>query len=254
MTKETLKTLLIQIDISPEYYKKFVETRTTATVNILKERNEKVKTNSILFNGGIAQKFGWHYKLDTIPETKHFSPCFEILKIFRDDSFLEYDRVIYLDTDTYYYPDSPNILDYYPDEGFHAVSRMGKIFDSGKEPDHLERIDKKYLIEKYKQNYFNLGVLLLDRNTIIKMRPFLTHDNIEDMLEKRGLWSDDQSAINIAAYESGVKINPMHEYWNQMDKRFKEGYIAHLKGSIKNKENVFDKRAEEYLDAIPSSN
>tara|TARA_R110002153_G_scaffold29711_13_gene91200 strand:+ start:19895 stop:20659 length:765 start_codon:yes stop_codon:yes gene_type:complete len=254
MTKKSLKTLLIQIDIDPIHYNKNVETRTTATVNILNERNEKVKTNSILFNGGAAQRFGWAYKLDSTPETDHYSPCFEILKIFRDDSYLEYDRILYLDTDTYYYPDSPNILEYYPEEGFHAVSRMGKIFDSGKEPDHLARLNKEYLVQKYKKNYFNSGVLLLDKNTIIKMRPYLTHDSIEQMLEKRGLWSDDQSAINIAAHESGVKINPMHEYWNQMDKRFKEGYIVHLKGSIKNRENVFDERAKEYLNAVSSSN
>ena len=50
---KNLKTLLIQIDIDPKFYNKSVETRTTATVNILNERNEKVKTNSVLFNGGI---------------------------------------------------------------------------------------------------------------------------------------------------------------------------------------------------------
>jgi len=251
---KNLKTLLIQIDINPNYYKKYVESRTTATHSILKERNETVKANSILFNGGAAQRFGWDYVCESIPETKHHSPCLEILKLFRNDKYLEYDRILFLDTDTYYYPDSPNILEYYPDEGFHAVSRMGKIFDTGKEPDHLARIGKSHLIENYKQNYFNTGVVLLDKNTIIKMRPFLTHDVVENMLEKKGLWSDDQSALNIAVYESGVKITPMHEYWNQMDKRYKEGYIVHLKGSIKNRENVFDKRAEEYLNAVSSSN
>ena len=107
---------------------------------------------------------------------------------------------------------------------------------------------------KFVENYFNSGVLLLDRNTILKMKPFLSHEQIEEWLTARGLWSDDQSAINIAAVESGVNIVPMHQYWNQMDKRYKDGYIVHLKGSIKNRSNVFDDRAKEYLNAVSSSN
>ena len=249
-----MKTLLLQIHIPAKLYHFNAESRTTATKSILKERNETVKGNSIIFAGGAAERFGWEYSFDSIPETEHRSPCFEVLKIFRDEKYLEYDRILFLDTDTYYFPDSPNIIDYYPNEGFHAVSRMGKIFDEGKEPDHLARIDKSHLVNNYRQNYFNTGVILLDRNTIIKMKPFLTHQQVEQWLEKRGLWSDDQSAINIAALESGVNIVPMHQYWNQMDKRFREGYIVHLKGSIKNRDNVFDERAKEYLNAISSSN
>jgi len=248
-----LKTLLIQIDIFQDQYTD-IEDRTTATTSVLKERNEDVKSKSVIFSGAAAQRFGWDYTLEGKRETKHRSPCFEIFKIFRDDKYLEYDRILYLDTDVYYYPDSPNIIDYYPDEGFHAVSRLGKIFDEGKEPDHLSRINKSHLIEKYRQNYFNSGVLLLDRNTILKMKPFLSHEQIEEWLTARGLWSDDQSAINIAAVESGVNIVPMHQYWNQMDKRYKDGYIVHLKGSIKNRSNVFDDRAKEYLNAVSSSN
>lgn len=249
-----MKILLLQIGIPREQYHLNPETRTTATESILKERNETVKGNSVIFAGAAAERFGWEYSFDSIPETEHRSPCLEIMKIFRDDKYLEYDRILYLDTDTYYYPDSPDIIKYYPSKGFHAVSRLGKIFDEGKEPDHLARIDKTHLIENYRKNYFNTGVLLLDRDTIIKMRPLLSHEQIEEWLEKRGLWSDDQSAINIAAYESGVKIFPMHQYWNQMDKRFREGYIVHLKGSIKNRPNLFDDRAKEYLNAVSSSN
>ena len=72
-----MKTLLIQIDISPEKYNN-IETRTTATQSIIKERNEIVKENSVIFNGGAAQRFGWDYTFDTEPETEHKSPCFEI--------------------------------------------------------------------------------------------------------------------------------------------------------------------------------
>ena len=248
-----LNTLLIQIGIPSTEYQT-IEDRTTATSSIINESNETCKKRSIEFAWQASVRFGWQYKLVTEKKTKHNSPALEIFDIFINEAYDHYDRIIILDTDTYYFTDSPNILEYYPTEGFHAVSRMGKIFDVGKEPDHLARINKSHLVDKFKINYFNSGVILVDKSTREKLKPYFSYNQIEEWLDKKGLWSDDQSAFNIAIHEANVNIVPMHAYWNQMDKRYSEGYIVHLKGSIKNRENLFDKRAEGYLNAISSSN
>ena len=241
------QVLLIQIDLSRDQFPE-LEDRTTATESIVNEYNSRCKERSIKFAKQACERFGWNYELVTERTTKFDSPCFEIFRIWSDPKYLRYDRVIYLDTDVYYFPDSPNILEYYPTQGFHAVTRTGKIFDSGKEPDHLSRIEKTHLVDEYKKNgYFNSGVIVLDSQTISAMKKYINDDTISEYLEKQGLWSDDQSMINIAAYESKVETIPMHQYWNQMDKRYSDGYLVHLKGSIKNRENKFDERAESYL-------
>ena len=53
-----MKTLLIQIDIFQDQYTD-IEDRTTATASVLKERNDDVKSKSVIFSGATAQRFGW---------------------------------------------------------------------------------------------------------------------------------------------------------------------------------------------------
>lgn len=247
------RVLLIQIDLDKSQFPE-LENRTTATESIVNEYNGRCKDRSVKFARMAAERFGWDYELVTERSTPYNSPCFEIFRIWTNPRYTQYDRILYLDTDVYYFPDSPNILEYYPNQGFHAVPRTGKIFDEGKEPDHLARIEKSHLVDQYKQTgYFNSGVILLDTMTLIHMAEYINNRIISEYLEKRGLWSDDQSMINIAAYESNCIVTPMHQYWNQMDKRYSDGYLVHLKGSIKNRENKFDERAEGYLNAISSN-
>lgn len=137
--------------------------------------------------------------------------AFQKFKIY---DFLNYDQILYIDSDYIIKSNAPNIFDMY--NGFAAVidpsNTTALASDLGIPPNH----------------YFNSGFMLFDKKTLLNTKETLMS---YDLSAKWKL--ADQAILNKIIFETGVNIIPLAaDKWNPVKKVFGE-YGDHYSGKKK---------------------
>ena len=134
--------------------------------------------------------------------------------------FLEYDQIIYFDSDYIIKDNAPNLFEVCGDK-FSVCQDQGRsVADLAKELDMP--------IEKY----FNAGFMHFTKNSLIKTKSFLP-----EYLTKEYTW-DCQGFLNKLYHDKNIEFNmlPAHQ-WNNHRRVFGE-YADHYSGAKKKKWNV----------------
>ncbi len=156
-------------------------------------------------------------------------PAFQRLKLFE----MDYDQILYLDSDAIIMNDVPNIFDMYQDHEFCATMDINWHSSSEYYKKVREKVCTRY---NASQNYlpFCSGVMLMNRDWIAKAKNIYKKYLYE--FDKNGYY--DQGIMNSVVVEMGEQYTVLPEDWGAWYKKGK--YIIHL-ATNKKKNFVLDK-------------
>ena len=174
------------------------------------QSNEVLILSNILVKN-YAYKINADYKLLTKPKINFKHPTWERFQLFDDEWIHKYKNILYLDTDVFTWPNSPNIFDFIDDSAFNVVNhQMDKLWRGRKS--------------------FNAGVFCINKNCAIEMRKFLNKSSWIKSFETDPMWEDSKE-LNTLAQIADIKINWLEKSWNT--KNDPNAYFTHLWGNQK---------------------
>lgn len=192
-----------------------------------------------------AERISADYKLISEPKVNWKHPTFERFDLFYNkDWWVDYDRILYLDTDVIVWPKAPSVFELYPD-----LHSFKPVFDKRalkKSVGYHEKISKGTCLEsidpaQLRSKRFNAGVFVVTRESALAMKPFLNCAELD---------SDDNCMLIYAMLKSGVEVEYMDYKFNK-----KNGgpswYFGHAFGQEKFNVNFsVIKKAKEIFDVI----
>lgn len=204
-----MKTLVFQINV-PNH----IQTHKVTAYTFMQDMYEISERNAKRY----AEKIGAdYYKLtraDDYDPAKHKHLDYQKLKAY---DFIEYDRIIYFDSDYIVKDNAPNLLDICGDK-FSAVPDPGKSVPVLAEQLGIPR-----------ERYFNAGFMYLTKDVLDATREYLP-----DYLNKEYQF-DGQGLLNKLFYDKDIGFKPLkpHE-WNPVSRTF-GAYADHYAGMKKRK-------------------
>ena len=197
-----MKNLIVQI---------FIDKKGWEEEHRLDAQSQEVLILSNILVKYYAEKNDSDYKLISKPIINFKHPTWERFQLFNDEWIKNYKNILYLDTDVFAWPDSPNIFDFIDENSFNVVKRVNDGLWNGLPS-------------------FNAGVFAINKNCAIEMRKFLSKSNWLKSFEKDPLWEDSKE-LNTLAQISNIKINWLDQTWNI--KNDPDAYFTHLWGNLK---------------------
>lgn len=151
------------------------------------------------------------YKLITKPVINYKHPTWERFQLFTEEWVDSYDNILYLDTDVFTWPTSPNIFDYIKNDALNVV---------------------KHCANKYMNNkpMFNAGVFCFNKEVYKNLKKYISINNWNNNFKIDPLWEDGKE-LNTISQNDDVKLNWLDVKWNM--KNHPEAYFTHLWGGIK---------------------
>ena len=185
----------------------------------------------------------WVYDKGVMNPNWHKLLVFDLL----ENSGIEYDQVLIVDSDTYIHPDAPNIFEE-TDNKFCAVHNDGSY-------DWVMRSMEtysKHVFEGYMfdwSEYFNSGVMVVNKEhkTLFKdiLEFYLTNQELVSGIQKNYGVGTDQPMINFFVQKNNVDLKLLPYKWNMQDLHRKEilrddmlftelGWVYHFNAIPKN--------------------
>ena len=185
----------------------------------------------------------WVYDKEVMNPNWHKLLVFDLL----ENSGIDYDQVLIVDSDTFIHPDAPNIFDE-TDNKFCAVHNDGSY-------DWVLRSMEtysKFVFEDYMfdwSEYFNSGVMVVNKEhkSLFKdiLTFYLTNQELVTGLQKNFGVGTDQPMINFFVHKNNIDLKLLPYKWNMQDLHRKE---------ILNEDMLFTKLGWVYhFNAIPNN-
>lgn len=174
-----------------------------------------------------ARQHNYDYYLQTHPVINHYTPHYEKFYVF--DLLKRYSKVLYLDVDVLVNPLAPDICSLFRNCEF------GCHFETaspGWSPMHDRWIRGCYQMMgvRYRGEYFNSGVMLLDERLLekvggVNLKKYDKHLEVEHLN-----WFRDQGLWNIIMQEHDVKKTDLGREWHHFTQFYgdsTDAYIVH---------------------------
>ena len=180
---------------------------------------------------------------------KSRAASFEKMQLFTNDKWLEYDKILYLDTDTFVWTWIPdNVFEITPFDSFCVVDHINK-----------EKLLSETKGEKYKKYVFNAGVFIINKYTILKMREFLDvaarpyskYRGDQQLL--KGLCFGRKHNIEVNMFKLDWRYNAKPEKNDKPREISKKHYITHLWGGKKRNNKSFRDKWDKYSSEVIAS-
>ena len=153
------------------------------------------------------------YLLIRKPVINFKHPTWERFQLFSEKWVNNFSNILYLDTDIFPWPNSPNIFSILDQKAFN----IARYCFAGK--DHRPK------------NFFNAGVFALNKLSYMQMKKFIDKNIwIENYKKNQDQW-DDQYELNDIVNNNKININWIDEKWNF--KNHHKAYFTHLWGRWK---------------------
>lgn len=177
-----------------------------------------------------------------------------------DNSNMEYNKILYVDSDTIVHPDMPNIFETHTEGNFCAIRNIGSVDWVLRSLENYS----KYVFNDFKfpyYEYFNSGVMLFDKThkpMFKKMQEFYQTNRqlLVEIQTKLGVGKDQPVFNFFAQKETNLKILP-YEYNMQDMVRFevigpdmlhtKYGWIYHFNCGVKPTPGYWMEQTYKYL-------
>lgn len=197
-----MKNLIVQISINKKGWEE--EHR-------LDSQSDEVLRLSHILVKHYAKINNIEYKLITEPKVNFKHPTWERFQLFDNYWTEEYEHVLYLDTDVFTWPKSPNIFKYLSNDSFNVVTNYyNKQFNN--------------------RPMFNAGVFALNKVSRDIMKKYISKKIWIDHFKSDPLWEDSKE-LNLLTQVSNVKLNWLDHRWNRKNKP--DAYFSHLYGILK---------------------
>ena len=151
------------------------------------------------------------YKLISKPIINFKHPTWERFQLFDDKWINNYDNILYLDTDVFTWPDSPNIFELLDNTAFNVVKHCNNKIYNG-------------------YPMFNTGVFAINKTCAIEMRSFFKKENWLKRFEMDSSWEDSKE-LNTISQAAKIKINWLDARWNM--KNEPDAFFTHVWGNQK---------------------
>ena len=174
------------------------------------QSNEVLNLSNILVRN-YAKKYSAEYILIKEPKINFRHPTWERFRLFDDFWSNSFDHILYLDTDVFTWPDSPNIFEKLKDDSLNIVTHSGNKFVNN-------------------QPMFNAGVFAINKKIIKSMKKYISLKYWEQNFLTDPNWEDSKELNKIAQNED-VKKNWLEKKWNM--KNSPDAYFTHLWGGQK---------------------
>ena len=173
------------------------------------------------------------YILFDTPVINFRHPTYERFRLWEESYWCDtYDQVLYLDTDIFIWPETPNIFEEYPGKEF-------KIAEHWNKEKKFRSLDKEFLNSdittgdfvgyKHKDLFeisFNAGMFIITKESRDIMLPYL---NYRDSLNT----SDDSKILHRLLLDSKVPYLYLPRQWNAKNMTRGNSYFSHLWGTKK---------------------
>ena len=215
-----MKNIIVQV---------FIDKKGWEEEHRLNAQSKEVLILSNILVRNYAKIVNADYKLINKPVIKFKHPTWERFQIFEDQWINSYDNILYLDTDVFTWPNSPNIFDFINNNSLNTVTHCNnKLFNGSP--------------------MFNAGVFAINKTCALEMRKFFRKDLWLKSFEKDHLWEDSKELNNVAQ-KARISRNWLDPLWNM--KNIPDAYFTHLWGNQKkfspnmpsiNKAKIFAKK------------
>lgn len=191
---------------------------------------------------GYAAKYGHEHIIMTEPVIKYNHPVWERLDFWFNKSWFDrYDEILYVDTDVYPLPDAPDI--------FKECDRLNvfkRIFYQKAESQMPTDRCFNDVLDRYKEIFFNTGVILLSKNIVEKTLPTIKEYRSDK-------FRDDGVLINYAVMKSDLEIVQLDRRYNvkllpaHLNQKKLNVFFFHAMGLLKKKH---PEQVEQFLEKI----
>lgn len=170
------------------------------------------------------------------------SPSF--MKFVLAERLIEYDRVLYIDSDILIRSDTPNPFELFKSDLFCAVMDIHGNLDFN--TDYFREFAEMFLIRHMRiikkfidinldemgfiQKFFNTGVMLFDPKILISIFPYNVDISFDILCNEAHY---EQALINYYIQRSGISIRYLDRTWNRIDPDISgemKDYIYHFTG------------------------
>lgn len=175
-----------------------------------------------------CKKYGHDHILMTEPVINYNHPVWERLDFWFNKSWFDkYDEILYVDTDVYPLPDAPDI--------FKECDRLDvfkRIFYQKAESQMPTDRCFDDVLDRYKEIFFNTGVILLSKNVVEKTLPTIKEYRSDK-------FRDDGVLINYAVMKSDLEIVQLDRRYNvkllhyHLNQKKHDVYFFHAMGLLK---------------------
>jgi hypothetical protein len=174
------------------------------------QNNEVIKLSTFLTKH-YAKKTNASYFLITKAKIFFKHPTWERFQLFEDVWINNFNNILYLDTDVFPWPDSPNIFNYIDNKSFNtSVHCMGK---------KLNGVPS-----------FNAGVFVLNKSCAIEMRKYFKKNLWVEKFKTDPDWEDSKE-LNEIAQKTEINHYRLSPAWNI--KNSPDAYFTHMWGVTK---------------------
>ena len=176
------------------------------------------QSNEVLVMSNILTRYyaqinNSEYLLIKEPVINFKHPTWERFQLFSEEWVNKYSNILYLDTDVFTWPKSPNIFSILDPKSFNVVKYS------------LAGLDDR------PKNFFNAGVFAINKNSYLEMKKFISKKIwLENYDKHNGEW-DDQAELNDIVSRNEIKLNWLDKKWNY--KNHHEAFFTHLWGKWK---------------------
>ncbi len=189
----------------------FIPSKGWEQENFLNWQSNEVLKLSISLSKMYASRVGAKHFLISTPKIFFKHPTWERFQLFEDNWINNFNNILYLDTDVFPWPDSPNIFDYVDDKSFNtSIHCLGRTLNG--------------------LPAFNAGVFVLNKACAISMRTYFTKDLWNEKFKKDPSWEDSKE-LNEIAQKPEVKHFRISPLWNT--KNSPNAYFTHMWGAKK---------------------
>jgi len=194
------------------------------------KKHDEVMSLSTKLARHYAEKNGADYVLVTEPRINFRHPTYERFDLWENDYWAKYDRILYLDTDVFCWPEAPNIFKEFPGQEFKVARHSAWEEYRGDPDDRFEDGDFKGMLRKdLNAISFNAGVFMLTKQARDLMAPFLKYRSSPDN-------SDDSKELHRLILESKVPLLIIDPTWNMKNAVQGTAHFSHLWGNSKHKQ------------------
>ena len=203
-------------------HKNLQDDGTRGSMLTAKNLNMELYNHSHILARRYAERVGADYVLFDQPWVNYLNPMFERYRLILEEKWAEeYDNILYLDSDAFVYDECPNLFEEYPQETLRVSRDLNPAIEWTE-----KRIVSEFGWENIKHKYFNSGVLLFHKSSLVALREPL--EGFRDRFDSFPF--GDQSELNHAVFKSNLELTVMDDRYNSF---YPDARIAHLYGPQK---------------------
>ena len=230
-----MKNLIVQVFFDKSLidgHETFTDDGTRGSMLSAKTLTRDLYTHSQILAKRYAERCGVDYILFDEPWINFFNPTQERFRLVFEEKWAEeYDNILYLDCDAFVYDNCPNIFELYPEETMRVVRDMNPAI-----PYTETKIMKECGIDKIRHSYFNAGVLLMHKSSLLALREVVKYKERFDEFPY-----GDQSELNYSVLKYNIPHTVMDQRFNSLNP---DAFIAHLYGPQKMSNKFHLQKAE----------